>query len=39
VRPSNTEPIVRIIAESPSPETAQRLYRQVEAELAPLLSR
>jgi phosphomannomutase len=38
VRPSNTEPIVRIIAESPSPETAERLYRQVEAELAPLLS-
>jgi phosphomannomutase len=38
VRPSNTEPIVRVIAESPSRETAERLYRQVEAELAPLLS-
>jgi len=39
VRPSNTEPIVRIIAESASPELSESLYRQVEQEIAPLLSR
>jgi phosphomannomutase len=39
VRASNTEPIVRIIAESPSPEAPERLYRQVEAEIRPLLER
>lgn len=39
VRPSNTEPIVRIIVESSSPELCERIYRQVENEIAPLLSR
>jgi len=38
VRASNTEPILRIIAESSSPEAPERLYRQVEAEIAPLLT-
>jgi phosphomannomutase len=37
VRPSNTEPIVRIIAESASPELSESLYHQVENEIAPLL--
>ncbi|UCH35602.1 MAG: phosphoglucosamine mutase [Armatimonadota bacterium] len=39
VRPSNTEPIVRVIAEARSPATAEQLYRQVESEVAPLLHR
>ena len=34
VRPSNTEPIVRVIAEAPEPETAQRLCREVGTMLA-----
>jgi len=38
VRPSNTEPIVRVITESPSLATAEELYHRVETELAPLLS-
>jgi phosphomannomutase len=29
VRPSNTEPIVRVIAEAPTPEAAERLCREV----------
>jgi phosphomannomutase len=31
VRPSNTEPIVRVIAEAPRREDAERLCREVEA--------
>jgi phosphomannomutase len=34
VRPSNTEPIVRVIAEAPEPEAAQRLCREVGTMLA-----
>jgi phosphomannomutase len=33
VRPSNTEPIVRVIAEAPRPADAQALCREVEAML------
>lgn len=39
VRPSNTEPIVRVIVESPLGEVTDRVYRQVESEITPLLSR
>jgi phosphomannomutase len=35
VRPSNTEPIVRVIAEAPAPVDAERLCREVGALLAP----
>jgi len=34
VRPSNTEPIVRIIAEAPTVEEAQRLCREAAAAVA-----
>src|SRR5207248_6994667 len=34
VRPSNTEPIVRVIAEAPRPEAAERLCKDVGAMLA-----
>jgi phosphomannomutase len=38
VRPSNTEPIVRLIIESPSVETRDRLLGRVQGEISPLLS-
>ncbi len=34
LRPSNTEPIVRIIAEAPAADDARRLCREVSQELA-----
>jgi phosphomannomutase len=34
VRPSNTEPIVRVIAEAPRAEEAERLCKEVGALLA-----
>jgi len=38
VRASNTEPILRVIVESPRAEARDRLLRQVETEITPLLS-
>jgi phosphomannomutase len=38
VRPSNTEPIVRVIAEAASVDVAEGLYRRVECALTPLLA-
>ncbi len=37
VRPSNTEPIVRVIVESPSAQTRDDVFRRVQGEIAPLL--
>jgi len=38
VRASNTEPILRVIVESPRADARDRLLRQVETEITPLLS-